>query len=643
MIPRILPLFFFFLISSINATAQENTPLELVKMNPDTSSLRVAIRSCGQLRSSQPDSSLQILNSLLPYITASSDQQIKAEFLNENGATLNNLGRYDEAIKYLDQALEMFTELNHVKGIASSKNNKGNSLLRKGNAQEALQLFIDAEKGFLECGAIDNALSAQQAQGAVFLELSNYDMALSIFKKAEKTASENNRESTLLYILLNTGSVYYGMGNLDTAAIYYQRVGEKAKSMGVTSIEIAAYSNLASVYFEQHDLVKSIQMDEKSLALARSNGDVGMQISILNNLASSYASINNYVKANECMDEAITLGETLNSVRTLLPLTKTKADILYHSGKGSEAYELLKKHLELKDSLMNEDNQILVAEMQAEHDEFKNQMAIDSLEKSNLIADQNLKLSQAREAQFSNLLIGVGIAALILIVALLVYLNQNKKLNEKNKIIEENLNEKEMLLMEVHHRVKNNLQMIHSILNMQTRGASDEAAALLHENKDRIKSISMIHEKLYSNQDLSQKDLNDLLKDIAENAAKTSAQGSGLKLNVNCDQLKLDMDTLISIGILVNELVTNSLKYAFSNSAEKEIQINLKKTASDELDLIVKDNGKGFDDSSDLAKSGSFGYKMMTTLCKKLQGTIETKNNNGAEVKIKIRRFKTAA
>lgn len=640
---KTLALTLTIVLIGLNSFAQELSPLELVKMNPDTSSLRVVIRSCGSLRASQPDSSLMLLDEILPYITSISDKEIKADYLNERGATLNNLGRYDEAIQCLDQALKIYTEINDVRGIPSAQNNKGNSLIRIGKNEEALELLIEAERGFLACGSINNALSAQQAQGAVFIQLGNYDMALSIFKKAEKTALENNANNTLLYILLNTGSVYYGMDILDTAAMYYARVGEEAKKQGITSIEIAAYSNLASVYFYQNNIPKSIEMEEKSLSLARENGDVGMQISMLNNLASSYASINNYAKANVYLDEAMLLSESTKSLESLFHITKTKADILHENGKDKEAFEWLIKHLALKDSMTNEENQILTAEMLAEHNEYKNQMAIDSLAKSNLIADQNLKLSQAREAQFSNLLIGVGIAAIILIVALLVYLNQNKKLNEKNKIIEENLNEKEMLLMEVHHRVKNNLQMIHSILNMQTRGASDEAAALLHENKDRIKSISMIHEKLYSNQDLSQKDLNDLLRDIAENAAKTSAQGSGLKLIVNCDSVKLDMDTLISIGILVNELVTNSLKYAFNNSTEKEIQISLVKTAADELDLIVKDNGKGFDDTSDLAKSGSFGYKMMTTLCKKLQGTIETKNNHGAEVKIKIRRFKTVA
>lgn len=640
---RLQHLFSFLLFISTHVTAQETSPLELVKMNPDTSSLRAVIRSCGALRASQPDSSLQMLNQILPYISSNPDKKIKADYLNERGATMNNLGKYDEAIQCLDQALAIYLEIKDERGIPSAQNNKGNSLIRLGKNNEALELLIEAEKGFLSCGLVNNAISAQQAQGAVFYQLGNYDMALSIFKKAEKTAIENNAGSTLLYILLNTGSVYYGMNNLDTAAIYYSRVGEEAKKQGITSIEIAAYSNLSSVYFYQNNIPKSIEMEEKGLALARENGDVGMQISMLNNLASSYASMKNFAKANEYLDEAITLSETSQSLKSLSNITKTKADILHENGKDKEAFEWLLKHLALKDSITNEDNQILTAELLAEHNEYKNQMAIDSLEKSNLIADQNLKLSQSREAQFSNLLIGVGIAAFILIIALIVYLTQNRKLNEKNKIIEENLHEKEMLLMEVHHRVKNNLQMIYSILNMQTRGASDEAAALLHENKDRIKSISMIHEKLYTNQDLSQTDLNDLLKDIAENAARTSAQGSGLSLKVNCDPVKLDMDTLISLGILVNELVTNSLKYAFSNAREKEIQIKLSRTGSDELDLIVKDNGKGFDDATDLSKSGSFGYKMMTTLCKKLHGTIETKNDQGAEVKIKIRRFKTAA
>lgn len=640
----VFKLFFLKLvfISSISFAQDGDSLLLGLKINPDTSALRMVIRTCGKLRSQQPDSSLKILDQILVYIASNKDEQIRAEYLNERGATLNNLGRYDEALKNLELAHTKFVALKHKRGIASSQNNTGNSLLRKGLTEEALEMFIAAEAGFLEVGAIDKAISAQQAQGAVFLELGNTDMALKIFKRAEQTAVDHKLSENLLYIRLNTGSVYYAMGVLDTAAMYYQLVGQEAERLGQTSIQIAAYSNLASVYFEQHQLEKTIELENKSLALAKEIQDIGMQISILNNMAGSYATLGNYSKANELMDESMRLCEATNSLRSELNVTKTKADILYQSGQGKEAYEWLLKHLAIKDSIMNADNQGRLAELEAEHNEFKNEQEIRQLEKDQVISDKELELSKASEQKFLYAAVAIGVVLLVIVVALIVNFRKNRELRVKNQLIEENLKEKEILLMEVHHRVKNNLQMIYSILNMQTKDASEEAAALLHENKDRIRSISIIHEKLYMNEDLGQTNLNDLFREISENAGKTSPYGKSTEIEVACDALSLDMDTLISLGILVNELVTNSLKYAFKGTAGNRIAVALKKTGEDKISLSVSDNGAGFPANFSLSHSHSFGFRMIQTLCKKLKGSIFIENKNGAFIQIDIHRFKAA-
>lgn len=636
---------FYVLTLSFNmgfkAIAQDqNSLLENLKLNPDTSELRKVIRFCGALRSQQPDSSLRVLDEIVFYISSSPDKQIKAEYLNERGATMNNLGRYDEAILCLDQAYEMFDQLDHGRGIASSQNNKGNSLLKKGFPEEALGLFIESEKGFLKEGAIDNALSAQQAQGAVFLEMGNLDMAIQLFRKAEKTALENNRSNNLLYIRLNTGSVYYSMGILDTAALYYLKVSEEAAKEGELYLQIAALSNLATVYYDQGDAKKSLEMEIKTLALVQQMGDKGMEISILNNLALSYANQGDIQNANLMLDKALALCEETNSLRNLMAVTKTKADLLYQSGKSTDAYEWLQKYMILKDSVTQVDNGELMTQLQADHEAYKNEQKLEELRKDQLITENELELSQANEQKFQWMIGGIILALILVTGILIVYFSKNRQLRFKNEIIEENLREKEILLMEVHHRVKNNLQMIYSILNMQTADASEESANLLNENKDRIRSISIIHEKLYLNENLAETELNELFHDIAMNAARTSSEGKDLILDVNCQPVKFDLDTLISLGIIVNELVTNSLKYAFPGNVEKRIAISINKLADQSVKLVVQDNGKGFAPGFTADSSSSFGFKMIRTLCKKLKGEIVLQNQNGAHTAIVFKGYK---
>jgi two-component sensor histidine kinase/Tfp pilus assembly protein PilF len=640
---RILVLILTF--SSCISFAQEGDSLQQnLKFKADTATMRISIKTAGKLRDKQPDSSFQILELIFPYVSASSDEKIKAEYLNERGAVLTNLGRYDEAILYLELAKTKYVALNMETGIASVNNNWGHALFKKGDYEEALKLFVEAEETYLRIGNIEDAIATQQAQAAVFLELGNYSTSLKLFRKAEESAMEIDDEVGLLTIRLNMGSVYYYTGSLDTAAFYYQMAGAEAEKQGRYTIQIAAYSNLASVYFQMHRFDESIELDEKALKIVREKGDRGMEISLLNNLAGSYATINDYTKANQVLDEALILCDVINSPRNKLVVIKTKADILYHSGKGKEAYEWLLQHVHLKDSMTTAESQIKMAELEAEHNEFKNEQQIKELEKDQIISGKELELSKASEQKFIYLVVAIGAVLIIIAIALIVNFRKNKELQSKNVLIEENLKEKEMLLMEVHHRVKNNLQMIYSILNMQTKDASEESAALLHENKDRIRSISIIHEKLYMNEDITNANLNELFSEIAGNASKTSKHHASTEIAVSCDSIKLDMDTLISLGILVNELVTNSLKYAFQNSESgNKIQINLRQINDTQINLVVADNGPGFPATFDLNHTTSFGFRMIQTLCKKLKGTISVENKNGAAVTIAISRFKTTS
>lgn len=212
----------------------------------------------------------------------------------------------------------------------------------------------------------------------------------------------------------------------------------------------------------------------------------------------------------------------------------------------------------------------------------------------------------------------------------------------ENKI-KESLMEKEVLLREIHHRVKNNLQIISSLLNLQTRCVEgEETINVLKESQNRVKTMAMVHEKLYQSEDL--KDVN--FKEYIENLVSDLFYSYGVKkgtidLQIDADDIKMDIDTAIPCGLIINELVTNSLKYAFPGPNKEDIvKVGLKKLQQDKLRLFVSDNGVGLPENLDMENVETLGLKMVKILVNQLKGTLEVDRANGTRFKIIFKELK---
>jgi ammonium transporter len=202
---------------------------------------------------------------------------------------------------------------------------------------------------------------------------------------------------------------------------------------------------------------------------------------------------------------------------------------------------------------------------------------------------------------------------------------------------ESSLREKELLLREIHHRVKNNLQVISSLLSLQSRSSKDKhAIEMAQESQNRIKVMALIHEKLYRSKDFANVDFNDYIKNLVNDlfvSYKVSTSRISLKMDI--ENISLGIDTAIPIGLIINELVTNCLKYAFRPDKDGEIRISLRLLDKGMKELIVSDNGVGLPDSLDIKKAESLGLRMITNLTERsLHGTVTINRKNGTEFQI---------
>ena len=198
------------------------------------------------------------------------------------------------------------------------------------------------------------------------------------------------------------------------------------------------------------------------------------------------------------------------------------------------------------------------------------------------------------------------------------------------------IGEKEMLLREIHHRVKNNMQIISSLLSLESSQVFDKRdIALFTIVQDRVKSISLIHDNLYQSEDLSSIKFEDYIKNLSSQLFSTYARNSNIKLVTDIVDVKFNMETAIPLGLILNELVSNSLKHAFPDS-EGEIFISLHHNG-EEIEVIIKDNGVGLPEDMELKNPRKLGLQLVNTLVEQLEGTIEVDRSHGTEFKIKFK------
>ena len=201
---------------------------------------------------------------------------------------------------------------------------------------------------------------------------------------------------------------------------------------------------------------------------------------------------------------------------------------------------------------------------------------------------------------------------------------------QAEELIKASLHEKEVLLKEIHHRVKNNMQVICSLLHLQSGYIHDlEALALFRESESRIRSMAMIHEKLYQNESLARVDFSEYLSSLGSLLFHTYvANPAAVQLATRLDPVALDLDTAVPLGLVVNELVSNSLKYAYPEGRRGVVELTLRAGPDKQLTLSVCDHGVGLPPGFDLNNTNTLGLRLVNLLSAQLEGTLSVKSSD---------------
>lgn len=214
-------------------------------------------------------------------------------------------------------------------------------------------------------------------------------------------------------------------------------------------------------------------------------------------------------------------------------------------------------------------------------------------------------------------------------------ITERMKANEQLKA---SLAEKEILLKEIHHRVKNNMQIITSLLHLQSSASDDpDVRAQFTDSENRIRSMAFVHERLYRSLDLACIDFGDYLKDLIGHLVQAyQAHSKGVVIVIDAENVRFDIDTAIPCGLIVNELVSNALKHAFPDREGGVIRVEAKRDRPDSYCLSVCDNGVGMPSDIDLVHSRTLGLQLVTSLSRQLHGTVSLDGERGTRVALRF-------
>lgn len=206
------------------------------------------------------------------------------------------------------------------------------------------------------------------------------------------------------------------------------------------------------------------------------------------------------------------------------------------------------------------------------------------------------------------------------------------------KAIQESLKEKEVLIKEVHHRVKNNMQVIVSMINLQSGYITDpKALEIFHDTQHRVRAMALVHEKLYQSNNLAQIDFRDYIEHLASSLFHSySPQTSRVTLRVDIGDVALSVDSAIPCGLIVNELISNALKYAFPDNRQGELIVRLREADAGRIEMSIEDDGIGFPQKLDFRNTESLGMQLVHSLARQLSGTLDLDRDHGTKFTLRF-------
>ena len=463
-------------------------------------------------------------------------------------------------------------------------------------------------------------------------EAGEYEQALEYIRKTIDYHRRNDEQGELAYAKLCELTTYYEMGDYPAAVRLADEILGKAAEVDLNAIANSEYilDVRNEAYLALKDTAAYINGLEQQMGIFKRMPE---------GLFRDYLIHDQQGEIYRMQHKPEGMVRSFAKAREKYVILKGNDQNFDHLGKLIEGYDALGQYRlasDLKDNLLA--NQKLYYQEQLAMVADEQRITFGTDEKRATIRQQTGIIDRQRTIQT----LAFVIAGLLLLVLIGIYLGW-KNNRQQMRLLAQRNQENELLLKEIHHRVKNNLEVVSSLLELQSAGLADsEAREAMQAGQSRVQSMGLLHQKLYQGENLAAIEMKDYFTQLAESLLESYETKDNIKVAVNMDPLELDVDTAVPLGLIVNELLTNTIKYAFGGTSAGSagaanagaVEVGLSKEDKGYL-LRVKDNGVGKDFDAPAAGTG-FGSRLINLLTRQLGGTLSEENDGGLKTEVRF-------
>lgn len=559
--------------------SQETNPSDQHLVASNLNGLAVSFSALTQM-----DSMLHYYRQALKIYESLRDTVHTAVIASNLAIAYKNIGLYDLSIRYAFDALRQQELLDASQAVASTYSTISQVYVHTEDYGSALNyarkaLFVRQRIGYTRGVAM-----SYNNIGEIFLHQNSYDSAVSNLEKSLRLKRENNERKSLASTLGNLGTAYLKMGKPAEAESYFKDALSVKVEFKDQLGEAVCYDNLARVALARNELNDAKEFLSKSEAIL----------------------------------QKYSLPEPLKDhLEIWMTYFEAKNDPL-------NALAFQRKLLQVNDTLFSIEKAKSINALRIRYETDQKEREIQRLE-----AQDRMRTAELRASQY--LVYGLtGAAFLLIVIAVLIFKSYRNA--RKERLMQELFNR------ELNHRVKNNLQLLSSFLSLQSEELTDESAVVaVKSNQSRVNAMALIHKKLYLSDDTRSIRVSDYLKEIIDFLLYSYDYSTqSIVLNYQMPSLTLDVDKAIPIGLIVNELVANSLKHAFPGVEKPELRVMGELVSDKELLISISDNGKALFDVNAVGSEQSFGLKMVKLLLKDLRGKMQVVSQERTVIEIKL-------
>lgn len=530
----------------------------------------------------------------------------------------------DSALLFAEKSYNLSKRNKYPLGIAMALESKGlYHEIVTGNYDLASKFYFEGI-GICEENSLTYASSIYHSLGVMFHTSDNFEKALEYYSIAYERAKNDQDANLQKKCLINIGSIYSSLQSYDKAK---ETMLESLNLDINRELDYNVYANLGNLFIRQKQYQQAIPYLEKSVEVHPDNLDSEKNLMYL---IEAKAALGDSTGMQSKIKRAIIEAENITALRAKSNLYNALSKYFYAFGDYKTAWNYQDKYHEIYVEIKAKQRDQTVYDLETSYQTVKK--------------ERELEAKKANEILLVIILVFLGI--LLTLVTYFYFKNRKKNLLLANKkaLLEITLEEKNMLLKEIHHRVKNNLQVISSLLSLQQRQISDpKASQAIQEGRDRVKAMALIHQNLYQDTALVGVETSDYVNKLANSLIKNyKIEDKKIVLNIDVDPMKLDIDTIIPLGLVINELISNALKYAFTNQSSGAIDILLK-SSDKTLTLSVVDNGKGLPKDFSVEQVSSLGFRLIKAFSDKLKADLNiSSSDEGTKISLTIPNLKVS-